>query len=325
MTPQGDLILERIGRAIRPVLTDLRLDPMRLEIFNRRFMSIAEEMGYTLQNTAHSVNIKERLDFSCALFDAKGEMVANAPHIPVHLGSMAESVKCLIEAQRGRFQPGDVWLSNSPYAGGTHLPDITVISPLHDPKGSEILFYLASRGHHADIGGITPGSMPANSTRIEQEGALSPGLRIVEGGRLNESAIRDWLLAGPYPARNPDQNIADLRAQIAANNCGMNGLKALMAQYSLPVVRAYMDYVQDHAEETIRRCIEKLDGGDFSVSLDSGAVIAVAIKVNRAERTAILDFSGTSPQQADNQNAPASVCKAAVLYVFRTLAGAIFP
>ena len=299
--------------------TEQRVDPARLEIFNRLFMSVAEDMGYTLQNTAHSVNIKERLDFSCALFDGKGGLVANAPHIPVHLGSMDESVKALIAGHGDELRPGDVWLINSPYHGGTHLPDITVITPLFDDTGESVLFYLASRGHHADVGGITPGSMPPRSTSIDQEGVLSSGLKIVENGHIRESAIRDWLNAKPYPARDPDRNLADLRAQIAANVKGMQALRGMLERYSLATVRRYMGHVQDNAEEAVRRVIARLSDGEFAVTMDSGAVIRVAIRVDSENRRAFIDFTGTSPQQPDNLNAPAAVCKAAVLYVFRTL------
>ncbi|WP_434148839.1 hydantoinase B/oxoprolinase family protein [Methylocaldum gracile subsp. desertum] len=299
--------------------TEKHVDPARIEIFNRLFMSVAEDMGYTLQNTAHSVNIKERLDFSCALFDGKGGLVANAPHIPVHLGSMDESVKALIAGHGDELRPGDVWLINSPYHGGTHLPDITVITPLFDDSGESVLFYLASRGHHADVGGITPGSMPPRSTSIDQEGVLSPGLKIVENGHIRESAIRDWLNAKPYPARDPDRNLADLRAQIAANVKGMQALRGMLERYSLVTVRRYMGHVQDNAEEAVRRVIARLSDGEFAVTMDSGAVIRVAIRVDTENRRASIDFTGTSPQQPDNLNAPAAVCKAAVLYVFRTL------
>jgi 5-oxoprolinase (ATP-hydrolysing) len=319
ITGRGDLILSRDSAPAAAAVTETRVDPVRLEIFNRLFMSVAEEMGYTLQNTAHSVNIKERLDFSCALFDGAGELVANAPHIPVHLGSMGESVKALIRSRGSELKAGDVWLSNSPYHGGTHLPDITVITPLFDAAGSSVLFYLASRGHHADVGGITPGSMPPGSTCIEQEGALSDGLKIVEAGRMREDAARAWLLAGPWPARNPEQNLADLRAQAAANEKGAEGLRRMIARYSLATVQAYMGHVQDHAEEAVRRVIGGLSDGEFVVTMDTGAVIRVAVRIDRENRRASIDFTGTSPQQPDNLNAPAAVAKAAVLYVFRTL------
>ena len=325
LTPLGDLVLTRAGGDSPGVDAGTDVDPVRLEIFNRLFMSLAEEMGYTLQHTAHSLNIKERLDFSCAIIDGQGELVANAPHIPVHIGSMGESVQALIRLHGRAFRPGDVWLTNSPYQGGTHLPDITVITPVFDATGGAVLFYLAARGHHADVGGITPGSMPPGSTRITEEGALSEGLRIVASGRFRESAIHAWLTAGPHPARNPAQNLADLCAQIAANARGVAGLRRLVEQYSLPTVRAYMDHVQDHAEEAIRRAIARLSDGACAVPMDSGAMIRVQVRVNKAGRTATIDFSGTSPQQPDNLNAPAAVCKAAVLYVFRTLARDAIP
>jgi len=319
ITPSADLLLTRLHLEPAVATVSTELNPIRLEIFNRLFMSLAEEMGYRLQNTAHSVNIKERLDFSCAVFDGQGELVANAPHIPVHLGSMGESVKALILSHRAEFRSGDVWLSNSPYHGGTHLPDITVITPLFDEAGERVLFYLASRGHHADVGGITPGSMPPGSRTIDEEGVLSAALKIVESGQFREAAVRAWLSSGRYPARNPEQNLADLHAQVAANARGVLGLQQLVHQHSLAVVQAYMGYVQDHAEESIRRAIGRLQEGECEVPMDSGAAIRVKIRVDSEARSATLDFSGTSPQQPDNLNAPAAVCKAAVLYVFRTL------
>ncbi|SMF93525.1 5-oxoprolinase (ATP-hydrolysing) [Methylomagnum ishizawai] len=319
ITSRGDLILTRAVALAQESTGDAGVDPARLEIFNRQFMSIAEEMGYALQNTAHSVNIKERLDFSCALFDGAGDLVANAPHIPVHLGSMGGSVRALIENHGPELRPGDAWLINSPYHGGTHLPDITVVTPLFDAAGRSILFYLASRGHHADVGGITPGSMPPFSRSIDQEGASSPGLRLVEAGQMREDTVRAWLAAGLYPARNPAQNLADLRAQIAANAKGAEGLRRLIERYSLPTVRAYMGHVQDYAEAAVRRVIERLADGEFAVEMDSGAMIRVAVAIDRERRAARIDFTGTSPQQPDNLNAPAAVCQAAVLYVFRTL------
>ena len=319
ITPSADLLLTRLHHESAVASVSTELNPIRLEIFNRLFMSLAEEMGYRLKNTAHSVNIKERLDFSCAVFDGEGELVANAPHIPVHLGSMGESVKALILSHGAEFRSGDVWLSNSPYHGGTHLPDITVITPLFDEAGERVLFYLASRGHHADVGGITPGSMPPGSRTIDEEGVLSAALKIVESGQFREEAVRAWLGSGRHPARNPEQNLADLHAQVAANARGVLGLQQLVRQYSLPVVQAYMSHVQDHAEESIRRAIGRLQEGECEVPMDSGAVIRVKIRVDSEARSATLDFSGTSPQQPDNLNAPAAVCKAAVLYVFRTL------
>ena len=303
-------------------------DPVMLEIFNNLFRAIAEQMGITLQNTASSVNIKERLDFSCAIFDGFGELVANAPHIPVHLGSMSESVKSLIEAKGDNIKPGDVYVLNNPYNGGTHLPDITVITPVFDIQDSQseiqnlkskILFYVASRGHHADIGGMTPGSMPPNSTTVEEEGVLIDNFQLVEAGRFRESEILELLGSGVYPARNLVQNIADLQAQIAANERGVQELLKMVAGYGLETVQAYMRFVQDNAEESVRRVIEVLKDGSFTCELDNGSKIEVSITINQHNRSAKIDFSGTSAQLESNFNAPAAVCKAAVLYVFRTL------
>ncbi len=343
VTERDHLILTR-----RVLLPDRRsigteADPVMLEIFNNRFMSVAEQMGYTLQNTAHSVNIKERLDFSCAIFDREGNLIANAPHIPVHLGSMGESVKALIASKLREMKPGDVYLINSPYHGGTHLPDITVVTPMFGKTGStdpvssagaggnsenqtrEILFYTASRGHHADVGGITPGSMPPGSRTIEDEGVLSEGLKIVGQGHFYEERLRDWLGSGKHPARNPDQNVADLRAQVAANEKGVRELQKMVEQFSLDTVEAYMGHVQKNAEESVRRVIDVLENGEFTNTLDDGSAIKVKITINRQKRSACIDFTGTSPQLSNNFNAPASVCKAAVLYVFRTLVKSDIP
>ncbi len=315
----GNVLLKRALPMQRAFAAGTRADPVLLEIFNKLFMSIAEQMGFVLQNTAHSVNIKERLDFSCAIFDAEGQLIANAPHIPVHLGSMGESVKALLRKYASSLQPGDVYLLNSPYAGGTHLPDITVVSPVFAEDGKELLFFTAARGHHADVGGISPGSMPANSRHIEEEGVISEGLKIVDKGRFQEATLRAWLGSGPYPARNPEQNLADLQAQIAANEKGAQELLNMVASYSLPVVQAYMGHVQDNAEACVRAVLAKLSDGAFEYGMDDGAKIAVAITVDREKRRARIDFSGTSRQLPNNFNAPAAVCKAAVLYVFRTL------
>ena len=315
----GNLLLSRVQPVQRAFAIGTRADPVLLEIFNKLFMSIAEQMGFVLQNTAHSVNIKERLDFSCALFDAEGQLIANAPHIPVHLGSMGESVQALLRRYRDDWRPGDVYLLNSPYAGGTHLPDITVVTPVFASDGEDLLFFTASRGHHADVGGISPGSMPAQSRSIVQEGVLSEGLKIVEQGRFQEVALRAWLASGDYPARNPEQNLADLQAQIAANEKGTRELLHMVEHYSLPVVQGYMEYVQDNAEACVRAVLEKLPNGSFEYAMDDGAKIRVAVNVDRGQRRARIDFSGTSGQLPNNFNAPAAVCKAAVLYVFRTL------
>ncbi len=308
-------------------------DPVRLEIFNNLFQAIAEQMGFTLQNTSSSVNIKERLDFSCAIFDAQGQLVANAPHIPVHLGSMSESVAALITAQTQPFQRGDVFVSNNPYNGGTHLPDITVITPVFvdiqtsaEPKP---LFFVASRGHHADIGGISPGSMPPHSTHLDQEGILFDNFKLVEQGHFQEDELRSHLTAGLYPARNPDQNLADLQAQIAANNKGVQELQRMVEQFGLTTVQAYMQHVQDNAEAAVRQVIAQLcrrrrEQGEalisaFTVPLDNGAQIQLQVQLHPETRSATLNFTGTSPQQPNNFNAPLAICKAVLLYGFRTL------
>jgi len=321
LSPAGDLVLERHVARPRRVAVGTDADPVMLEIFNNLFMSIAEQMGYRLQNTAHSVNIKERLDFSCAIFDPQGHLVANAPHMPVHLGSMGASVRAVIDAHAARepLTPGDVYVLNDPYAGGTHLPDITVITPVFDTEGREILFFVGSRGHHADVGGRTPGSMPPDSAHIDEEGVLLTDFPLVGAGRMREEALRETLLAARYPARNPEQNVADLRAQIAANEKGREELTKMVAQFGLDVVHAYMRHVQDNAEESVRRVIGALHDGEFALPLDNGATIRVRISVDRRERSAVVDFAGTSAQQPNNFNAPLAVTTAAVLYVFRTL------
>ncbi|NMG08613.1 hydantoinase B/oxoprolinase family protein [Brasilonema sp. UFV-L1] len=294
-------------------------DPVMLEIFNNLFGAIAEQMGITLQNTSSSVNIKERLDFSCAIFDGSGQLVANAPHIPVHLGSMSESVQALIAAYGNSIKPGDVFASNNPYNGGTHLPDITVISPVFSSSSHLPLFYVASRGHHADIGGITPGSMPPFSMSVEEEGILLDNFQLVDAGKFRETELVELLTQATYPVRNITKNIADLKAQIAANERGVQEIYKMVEHYSLEIVQAYMGFVQDNAEESVRRVIDVLKDGGFRYSLDDGSVIQVAITINHEQRSAKIDFTGTSPQQLNNFNAPAAVCKAAVLYVFRTL------
>ncbi|HTT12632.1 MAG TPA: hydantoinase B/oxoprolinase family protein [Burkholderiaceae bacterium] len=328
VTERDHLVLTRV--AARPQraaagVRDTRVDPVLLEIFNNLFMSIAEQMGLRLQNTAYSVNIKERLDFSCALFDADGNLIANAPHMPVHLGSMSESIKTVMRENAGRMQPGDCFAVNDPYHGGTHLPDVTAITPVFDRAGSVILFYVGSRGHHADIGGVTPGSMPPFSSTLDEEGVLFTNFHLVQGAgvgrpaRLNEAECLAQLEGGRYPARNPQQNIADLKAQIAANEKGREELLRMVDQFGLDVVQAYMRHVQDNAEESVRRVITVLHDGAFEYRLDNGAVIRVKISVDRAARAATIDFTGTSAQLTNNFNAPSSICVAAVLYVFRTL------
>ncbi|MDO8889081.1 MAG: hydantoinase B/oxoprolinase family protein [Hydrogenophaga sp.] len=317
LTALDHLVLDRrIPRTVTYAV-GTTVDPVLLEVFNNLFMNIAEQMGLQLQNTAYSVNIKERLDFSCALFDAQGNLIANAPHMPVHLGSMGESIKTVIRENAGTMQPGDVYALNDPYHGGTHLPDVTVITPVY--LGGEPTFYVGSRGHHADIGGTTPGSMPPFSTRIEEEGVQINNVKLVDRGVLREAEMVALLQSGEYPSRNPQQNMADLKAQIAANEKGVQELRKMVEQFGLDVVQAYMRHVQDNAEESVRRVITRLKDGAFTLPLDNGAQIQVAVRVNAAQRSAEIDFTGTSAQQLNNFNAPTAVCMAAVLYVFRTL------
>ena len=358
VTALDHLVIDRIEPRETRMAIGTQVDPVMLEVFNNLFMNIAEQMGLQLQNTAYSVNIKERLDFSCALFDARGNLIANAPHMPVHLGSMSESIKTVVARNAGTMKPGDVYALNDPYHGGTHLPDVTVVTPvyldfsahstfdcegrnvggspllsprvvnasaltpslpLREEGSQEPLFYVGSRGHHADIGGTTPGSMPPFSTRIEEEGVQIDNFKLVEGGVLQEEKMLALLRSGAHPSRNPAQNIGDLKAQIAANEKGVQELRKMVAQFSLPVVQAYMGHVQDNAEESVRRVITQLKDGSFSLPLDNGAHIDVAIRVNAKERSAEIDFTGTSAQLTNNFNAPTAVCMAAVLYVFRTL------
>jgi 5-oxoprolinase (ATP-hydrolysing) len=319
MTERGEVVLTRVVPLRRREAIGTRSDPVMLEVFNNLFMSIAEQMGVTLQNTAYSVNIKERLDFSCAVFDADGQLIANAPHMPVHLGSMGESVRAVIRNNAGAIRPGDVFALNAPYNGGTHLPDVTLITPVFDQADMNILFYVGSRGHHADIGGITPGSMPPDSRTVEEEGVLIDNFRLVEEGQFREAALRDLLASGPYPVRNAEQNVADLKAQIAANEKGVYELGRMVGHFGLDTVIAYMGHVQDNAEESVRRVIDVLKPGRFEYPMDDGSVIAVAVSIDRESRAARIDFTGTSPQRDSNFNAPSAVCRAAVLYVFRTL------
>ena len=320
LTARDHLMLERVVPLERTHAIGTSADPVLLEVFNNLFMAIAEQMGVTLANTSYSVNIKERLDFSCALFDADGNLIANAPHMPVHLGSMGESVTTVIDRRTGTMRDGDVFVLNAPYNGGTHLPDVTVIAPVFMASSPTVPeFYVASRGHHADIGGITPGSMPPDSTEVDEEGVLLDNVQLVAEGRFLEREMREVLTQGRYPVRNVEQNLADLRAQVAACTKGAEELVKMVAQFGLPVVRAYMRHVQDNAEEAVRRVVGALSDGRFEYAMDSGAIIRVAIAVDRAARAATIDFTGTSAQQPTNFNAPAAVCKAAVLYVFRTL------
>ncbi len=323
--PRGELLLSRTATRQSAHARGTAADPVMLEIFNNLFMNIAEQMGAVLANTAQSVNIKERLDYSCALFDGAGNLIANAPHIPVHLGSMSDSIRAVIAQHGAAIRPGDVYVLNNPYRGGTHLPDITVVTPVFQAGRTAPLFYVASRGHHSDVGGITPGSMPPNSRTLEEEGVLLDNLLLVRDGELREQAMLEALAAGPWPARNPQQNIADLRAQAGANQKGVDELLHMVEDFGLGVVEAYMAHVQDNAEEEVRRAIAALHDGEFSCELDDGALIRVKIVIDHAARSAVIDFAGTSPQRANNHNAPEAICKAAVLYVFRTLVDADIP
>jgi 5-oxoprolinase (ATP-hydrolysing) len=317
LTPRDHLVLRRVQKLVRARAIGTHADPVILEMFNNLFMSIAEQMGVALQNTAYSVNIKERLDFSCAVFDGEGSLVANAPHMPVHLGSMDRAVETVIRENRGKIRPGDAYAINAPYNGGTHLPDITVCTPVFD--GSKILFWVASRGHHADVGGISPGSMSPNATTIEQEGVYIDNFKLIERGRFSEKELYKLLTGAKYPARNPLQNVNDIKAQIAANEMGLRELRKMVRYFTLPVVRAYMRHVQDNAAESVRRVIDRLHDSTFAVETDQGNKIKVRIAVDKDRREATVDFTGTSPQQPSNFNAPEPVTRAAVLYVFRVM------
>jgi 5-oxoprolinase (ATP-hydrolysing) len=319
ITEKNHLLLERVLPIKRTHAIGTDADPVMLEVFNNLFMAIAEQMGVALQNTAYSVNIKERLDFSCAVFAADSTLVANAPHMPVHLGSMDRAVETIIRENKGAIAPGDVYAINAPYNGGTHLPDITVCTPVFDEGGREILFWVASRGHHADVGGISPGSMSPNATTIAEEGVYIDNFKLVEGGRFRERELHQLLAGGKYPARNPRQNINDLKAQIAANEKGVAELRKMVAHFTLPVVQAYMQHVQDNAAESVRRVIDALHDSEFSYEMDQGTVIKVKITVDKQKREATVDFTGTSSQQPTNFNAPEPVTRAAVLYVFRVM------
>jgi 5-oxoprolinase (ATP-hydrolysing) len=316
------VILTRSGEREAARTAGTETDPILLEVFANLFMAIAEEMGVTLQNTAASVNIKERLDFSCAIFDAQGALIANAPHMPVHLGSMGDCVTAIMR-KHPDMRDGDAFVTNAPYDGGTHLPDITVVMPVF-VEGARA-FFVASRGHHADIGGITPGSMPPFSTDIAEEGILFDGIRMVHEGRFDEAAVRGVLAGGRWPARNPDQNLADLKAQAAACAKGAEELRRACATHTRAVVEAYMGHVQDNAEDEVRKVIGALKDGAFDMPMDGGMNIRVSVEVDRAARSARIDFTGTSPQQPNNFNAPGSVTKAAVLYVFRCLVESDIP
>jgi 5-oxoprolinase (ATP-hydrolysing) len=302
-----------------------RADPVLLELFNNLFMNVAEQTGAVLQNTSMSVNIKERLDFSCAIFDAEGGLVANAPHVPVHLGAMGESVRTVITRRGTTLRPGDVVALNNPYNGGTHLPDVTVITPVFDAAGTQIIFFVGSRGHHADIGGITPGSTPPASHTLEEEGVVIDDFLLVDRGEFQEESFRTLLASARYPARSPDVNVADIKAQVAANEKGVQELRRVVAQYGWPTVRAYMTHVMDNAEESVRRVLARIGDGSFDYTMDNGYPLKVKVSVDRAKRTAVVDFTGTGKQRDDNFNAPPAVTRAAVLYVFRCLVGDDIP
>ena len=319
ITAKNHVVMRRVApRALRSA-AGVKVDPVRLEIFNNLFMSIAERMGVTLQNTAYSVNIKERLDFSCAVFDGSGALVANAPHMPVHLGSMDRSVETIIRLNGARVKPGDVYALNAPYNGGTHLPDITVCTPVFDLHGRDVLFWVASRGHHADVGGVAPGSMSPLATNIHEEGIYIDNFKLVDKGRFREKELGELLASGEWPVRNAVQNVNDLKAQIAANQMGVAELRRMVEAFGLETVEAYMGHVQDNAAESVRRVIDRLEDCSFQVETDQGAIIAVKISVNREKREATVDFTGTSAQRGDNFNAPEPVTRAAVLYVFRVM------
>ena len=301
------------------------VDVVMLEVFNNLFMNIAEQMGATLANTAYSVNIKERLDFSCALFDNSGALVANAPHVPVHLGSMSEAIRTVIKLNKNDIFPGDVFVLNAPFNGGTHLPDVTVITPVFDNDGKQITFFVASRGHHADIGGKTPGSGPPDSKHIDEEGVLIDNFKMFDKGVFRESEIRKILSSGRYPCRNIEHNMADLAAQVAANNTGIVEINSMIEQFGIETVHSYMNHVQDNAEECIRNAIVNLREGKYEYELDNGEFIRVKITIDKIKREATIDFTGTAPKNPFNYNAPMAVCHAVILYVFRTLVGSNIP
>ncbi|MEX1060094.1 MAG: hydantoinase B/oxoprolinase family protein, partial [Methyloceanibacter sp.] len=318
VTARNHLLLTRSAKR-KAARVGKHADPVMVEVFNNLFVSIAEQMGYALQNTARSVNIKERLDFSCAIFDARGRLIANAPHIPVHLGSMDKSVETVLRQVGEKLKPSDTYMLNAPYNGGTHLPDITVVTPVFGENSPDLLFFVAARGHHADIGGIAPGSMSPKATRIEEEGVYIDPFKLVAKGRFREEAALELLTSAPYPARNPAQNIADLKAQVAANEKGAAELRSMVRHYGLGTVRAYMGHVQDNAAEAVSRVIASLKSARFEVETDQRNIIKVAIRIDRKARKATVDFTGTSAQASDAFNAPEPITRACVLYVFRTL------
>ena len=319
VTAKDHLLLTRAAKKKAAETVGKKADPVMLEVFNNLFVSVAEQMGYALQNTARSVNIKERLDFSCAIFDGRGHLIANAPHIPVHLGSMDRSVETILREVGDSLKPGDVWMLNAPYNGGTHLPDITVVTPVFAETSPDLLFFVAARGHHADIGGIAPGSMSPKAKSIEEEGVYIDPFKLVGRGRFREDQVRALLSDAPYPVRNLAQNIADLTAQVAANEKGVIELRKMVRHYGLATVKAYMGHVQDNAAETVRAVIGKLKSSRFEVETDQGCVIKVAITIDKKAKKAVVDFTGTSPQTTTTFNAPEPITRACVLYVFRTL------
>ena len=326
VTERNHVLLRRIQPRAQAVASGTeRADPVLLELFSNLFMHVAEQTGVVLRNTSLSVNIKERLDFSCAIFDADGNLVANAPHVPVHLGAMGESVKHVIRLRGTSLRPGDAVALNNPYGGGTHLPDVTVITPVFDEAGREIRFFIGSRGHHADIGGLTPGSTPPDSRSLEEEGVIIDDFLLVEAGRFREQEFRALLASARYPARSPDVNVADIKAQVAANEAGVQELGRVVGQFGWEQVRAYMRHVMDNAEESVRRVIDRIGDGSFEYTMDDGSPLCVAVRVDRVRRSAVVDFTGTGPQRADNFNAPPAVTRAAVLYAFRCLVGADIP
>jgi 5-oxoprolinase (ATP-hydrolysing) len=326
LTDLDHMLLRRSEpRATRVAAGSTKPDPVLLELFNNLFMNVAEQTGAVLQNTALSVNIKERLDFSCAVFDAEGRLVANAPHIPIHLGAMGESVQTVLRLRRGTLKPGDVIVLNNPYNGGTHLPDVTVITPVFDTAGHNILFFVANRGHHADIGGSTPGSTPPVSRTLEEEGVVLDNFLLVDGGRFREAEFRQVLASATYPARSPDVNVADIKAQIAANEKGVQELRGVVGRYGLGVVRAYMRHVMNNAEESVRRVLDRIGDGSFAYTMDDGSPLRVAITVDHQARAATVDFTGTGAQRNDNFNAPPAVTRSAVLYTLRCLVGSDIP
>ena len=320
-----NLILNRYKGKVNEKSLGTSADVIMLEVFNNLFMNIAEQMGATLANTAYSVNIKERFDFSCALFNAKGDLVANAPHVPVHLGSMSEAIRTVIKLNKNKIYAGDVFVLNAPFNGGTHLPDVTVITPVFNKEGQEIIFFVASRGHHADIGGKTPGSAPPDSKHIDEEGVLIDNFKMFEKGVFRENEMREILSSGKYPCRNIEHNMADLAAQVAANETGIREINSMIKQFGIETVHAYMDHVQDNAEECIRNAITELNEGMYEYELDNNEFIRVKIKVDKIKREATIDFTGTAEKNPFNYNAPMAVCHAVILYVFRTLVGKNIP